>query len=147
VFVAMIRGTWQRLKYAWDSRVLGFDADAQQGLTNEIGLPDLRPVSLLFLSAIIAAGFVVILATWMQIRARVQPDPIQSLYARFCTKAARLGAARDPSEGPVDFARRAGRVLPQESERLATISDCYVGLRYGREAESAMLHRFAHEVQ
>ena len=146
-FFAKIRVTWQTLNYAWDSRVLGFDAEAQQALTNEIGLPDLRPVSLLFLSAIIAAGFVVILATWMQMLARVHPDPVQSLYARFCAKAARLGAHRDPTEGPVDFARRAGQFLPQESERIATISDCYVGLRYGREMDSAMLHRFAHEVR
>ena len=91
-FFAKIRVTWQTLNYAWDSRVLGFDAEAQQALTNEIGLPDLRPVSLLFLSAIIAAGFVVILATWMQMLARAHPDPVQSLYARFCAKAARLGA-------------------------------------------------------
>ena len=146
-FFAKIRVTWQTLNYAWDSRVLGFDAEAQQALTNEIGLPDLRPVSLLFLSAIIAAGFVVILATWMQMLARARPDPVQSLYARFCAKAARLGAHRDPTEGPVDFARRAGQFLPQESERIATISDCYVGLRYGREMDSAMLHRFAHEVR
>jgi transglutaminase-like putative cysteine protease len=146
-FFAKIRVTWQTLNYAWDSRVLGFDAEAQQALTNEIGLPDLRPLSLLFLSAIIATGFVVILATWMQIRARVQPDPVRSLYARFCAKTARLGAARDPTEGPVDFARRAGRVLPQESERIATISDCYVGLRYGREMDSTTLHRFAQEVR
>ncbi len=146
-FFAKIRVTWQTLNYAWDSRVLGFDAEAQQALTNEIGLPDLRPVSLLFLSAIIAAGFVLILATWMQMQARARPDPVQRLYARFCARAARLGALRDPTEGPVDFARRAGRVLPQESERIATISDCYVGLRYGREMDSHMLHRFAHEVR
>jgi transglutaminase-like putative cysteine protease len=146
-FFAKIRVTWQTLNYAWDSRVLGFDADAQQALTNEIGLPDLRPVSLLFLSASIAAGFVVVLATWMQMRARANPDPVQSLYARFSAKAARLGAPRDPTEGPVDFARRAGQVLPQESERIAIISDCYVGLRYGREMDSSMLHRFAQEVR
>ena len=146
-FFAKIRVTWQTLNYAWDSRVLGFDAEAQQAMTNEIGLPDLRPVSLLFLSAIIAAGFVVILATWMQMLARAHPDPVQSLYARFCAKAARLGAPRDPTEGPVDFARRAGQFLPQESERIATISDCYIGLRYGREMDSAMLHRFAQEVR
>jgi len=146
-FFAKIRVTWQTLNYAWDSRVLGFDAEAQEALTNEIGLPDLRPVSSLFLSAIIATGFVVILATWMRVRGRAQPDPIQSLYARFCAKAARLGAPRDPSEGPVDFARRAGRVLPRESERIAAISNYYVGLRYGREVNSSMLHRLAHEVR
>ena len=146
-FFAKIRVTWQTLNYAWDSRVLGFDAEAQDALTKEIGLPDLRPVSLLFLSAILAAGFAVILATWMQLQARAHPDPIHSLYARFCAKATRLGAPRDPAEGPVDFARRAGRILPRESERIATISNCYVGLRYGPKIDLSMLHQFAHEVR
>jgi protein-glutamine gamma-glutamyltransferase len=146
-FFAKIRVTWQTLNYAWDSRVLGFDAEAQQALTNEIGLPDLRPVSLLFLSAIIAAGFVVILATWMQFRARVQPDPVQGLYTKFCAKAARMGARRGPTEGPVDFASRVSRVLPQESERIATISDCYIGLRYARDSDASSLHALAREVQ
>jgi protein-glutamine gamma-glutamyltransferase len=146
-FFAKIRVTWQTLNYAWDSRVLGFDAESQQALTKEIGLPDLKPVSLLFLSAIIVAGFVVILATWMQMQARTHSDPVQSLYARFCAKAARLGVLRDPTEGPVDFARRAGRILPHQSERIATIADCYVGLRYGRGMDSSMLHQFADEVR
>ncbi|HKR52925.1 MAG TPA: DUF3488 and transglutaminase-like domain-containing protein [Chthoniobacterales bacterium] len=146
-FFAKIRVTWQTLNYAWDSRVLGFDAEAQQVLTNEIGLPDLRPVSLLFLSAIIAAGFVLILATWLQFRARVQPDPVQGLYTKFCAKAARMGARRDPTEGPVDFARRVGEVLPQESERIAAISHCYIGLRYARDSDASSLHALAREVQ
>jgi transglutaminase-like putative cysteine protease len=146
-FFAKIRVTWQTLNYAWDTRVLGFDTEAQQALTNEFGLPDLKPVSLLFLSAIIAAGFVIILATWMQMRARAHPDPVQSIYARFCAKAARLGAPRDPTEGPVDFARRAGRILPQESQRIATISDRYIGLRYAPNSDVSSLHSLAREVQ
>ena len=146
-FFAKIRLTWQTLNYVWDSRVLGFDAEAQQALTHEIGLPDVRPVSLLFLSTIIGAGFVVILAIWMQFRARVQPDPVQGLYTKFCAKAARMGAPRDPTEGPADFASRVSRVLPQESKRIATISNCYIGLRYARDSDASSLHALAREVQ
>jgi len=144
---AKIRVTWQTLNYAWDSRVLGFDAETQEALANSIGLPYLKPVSLLFLSAIIAAGFVVVLAICMQMQTRAEPDAVQSLYARFCAKAARLGAARDPAEGPVDFARRAGQILPRQSQQIAAISNCYVGLRYGAEMDSAILKRFAEEVR
>ena len=146
-FFAKIRVTWQTLNYVWDSRVLGFDTEAQQALTHEIGLPDLRPVSLLFLSAIITAGFVVILATWMRFRVRVQPDPVQGLYTKFCAKATRMGVRRDPNEGPVDFANRVSRVLPQESERIATISHFYIGLRYARDSDASSLHVLAREVQ
>jgi len=146
-FFAKIRVTWQTLNYLWDSRVLGFDSEAQQTLTHEIGLPDLRPVSLLFLSAFTAAGFVLILATWMRFRARVQSDTVQGLYTKFCAKAARMGARRNPTEGPVDFASRVSRVLPQESERITTISHCYIGLRYARDSDASRLHALAREVR
>lgn len=146
-FLAKIRLTWQTLNYAWDSRVLGFDAEAQERFTREIGLPDLRPVSLLFLSAIIAGGFVIVLATWMQAQAGPRSDPIQRLYTHFCRKAARLGAPRNPAEGPLDFARRARRVLPQESARISRISQCYVDLRYGQNIHPSKLQQLAREVQ
>ena len=108
--------TWQTLNYAWDSRVLGFDAEAQQALTNEIGLPDLRPVSLLLLERHHCC-WICRHSCDLDANARhaLTPIPFRAFYARFCAKAARLGAPRDPTEGPVDFARRAGQFLPQES--------------------------------
>jgi transglutaminase-like putative cysteine protease len=144
---AKIRVVWQTLNYAWDSRVLGFDAEAQQTFTEHIGLPDLRPISLLLLSAGISVLFIITIAGLVQLRARTWSDPVQTLYGRFCAKAATIGATRQPFEGPVDFSRRLSKVVPEESERVARISNCYIALRYGREINPGILNQFACEVQ
>jgi protein-glutamine gamma-glutamyltransferase len=144
---AKIRVLWQTLNYAWDSRVLGFEAETQQTFARHIGLPDLRPISLLLLSAGISVLFILIIAGLVQLRARTRSEPVQTVYKRFCAKAARIGATRDPCEGPVDFSRRLIEVLPEESNRVATISNCYVALRYGRKINPRILNQFAREVQ
>ena len=144
---AKIRVVWQTLNYAWDSRVLGFDAETQQTFAKQIGLPVLRPISLLLLSAGISIVFIVTIAGLMQLRARTRSEPVQRLYGRFCAKAARIGVTRHPCEGPVDFSRRLIEVLPEESTRVVTISKCYVALRYGSEINPGIWNKFAHEVQ
>src|SRR5204863_293658 len=93
---AKIRVVWQTLNYAWDSRVLGFEAETQQTFARHIGLPDLRPISLLLLSAGICVLFIFIIAGLVQLRARTRSEPVQTIYERFCAKAARIGATRYP---------------------------------------------------
>jgi protein-glutamine gamma-glutamyltransferase len=88
----------------------------------------------------------VIYAVWMQLRTRVRADRVKELYERFCRRAAELGAQREPWEGPSDFARRAGQLLPNESERIRRISKTYIALRYAPEHTGAVLDRFAKEV-
>jgi hypothetical protein len=99
------------------------------------------------LSTGISVLFILTIAGLVQLRARTRSEPVQTIYERFCAKAARIGATRDPYEGPVDFSRRLIEVLPEESNRVATISNCYVALRYGREINPRILNQFAHEVQ
>jgi len=73
-------------------------------------------------------------------------DRVKTLYERFCRKAARLGVRRDPSEGPLDFSRRAELLLPNESQRIRDISNIYIALRYAPEPADAALDRFVTEV-
>jgi hypothetical protein len=68
------------------------------------------------------------------------------MYETFCRKAARLGAARNPSEGPLDFSVRATRLLPNESERIRRIANTYIALRYAAAPDPMMLEQFAKEV-
>ena len=58
-------------------------------------------------------------------------DPVARIYARFCRKLAKRGARRAPSEGPVHFAERASRALPEAAAPIRTITEAYVKLRYG----------------
>jgi hypothetical protein len=137
---------WQTLSYEWDTRVLAFDADVQ-----DIFLTSTRIASrgLLFLFAEILLAAIALLAiyfAWMQFRTRSRVDRAKALYDYFCRKTARFGVRRDPSEGPFDFARRASRTLPNESNRIQKIAHTYVLLRYTPQPSPGLLDRFAKEV-
>jgi protein-glutamine gamma-glutamyltransferase len=144
---AKIRAGWQWLNYTWDTHVLSFDADAQQSFVKDIGVPGTTPISLLLWSGILVVTLVGIIAAWMHLRARPPRDAVKLLYARFCRKAARFGATRHPTEGPLDFANRAAQSLPDQSERIRRISTHYVSLRYAPHSDPSALQQFAREVE
>ena len=141
-----IRLAWQTLNYAWDTRVLSFDADAQESFFSAIGIGEHEPFSLIIGTLIIALSLIAIYTGWMRLRTRPGSDQVKRLYERFCHKAARLGAPRDPWEGPSDFSDRAARLLPNESERIQRISDAYITLRYSPQAAPSIFDQFAKEV-
>ena len=144
--VNQIRSIWEALNYQWDTRVMGFDADVQDVLLTALGLTSRGPLLLAIQILLVIAAVLIIYAGWMQFRTRPRVDPIQALYDRFCQKLARIGVQRNPWEGPSDFAARAARSLPNESERVRQISRTYIALRYAPESGAANLHSFAKEV-
>ena len=141
-----VRLAWDSLNYAWDTRVLSFDAETQRSLISGIGISDSGPISLLVRALLIAGGLLGIYAAWMRLRTRVRRDRVKILYERFCGKAARLGARREPWEGPADFSARAARLLPNDSERIQEIADTYIALRYSPDTAPEVLDRFTKEV-
>jgi transglutaminase-like putative cysteine protease len=145
-FFNKFRLAWESLNYAWDTHVISFDAESQRSLAAEIGISDSGPFSLLVPTLLIAAVLLAIYAGWMRLRTRPGRDRVKALYERFCRKAARLGARRDPWEGPSDFSARAARLLPEESERIRRISNIYIVLRYSPEAASPVVGAFAKEI-
>ena len=130
------RLAWQTLNYAWDTRVLSFDGETQESFLGGIGLRKTGPLPLIGWSFAIVAGVIGIYAGWMGLFTRGGGDRVKRLYERFCRKAARLGADREPSEGPSDFADRAARLLPNESDRIQRISNAYITIRYSASSHS-----------
>ena len=145
--LAQVAGAWDALNYAWDTRVLSFDAEEQQAFFAAIQLGDTRPLSLIVRIVFIAAVLLAFYAAWLRLRSRARTDNVKALYERFCRKAARSGAERLPFEGPADFAQRAAALLPQEGERIREICDTYIALRYSAEPSPSLLERFTAEVQ
>jgi len=87
---------------------------------------------------------------WCQRRAKSTiriGDRVKTLYKQFCRKAARLGAHREPSEGPSDFANRAAQLLPNESDRIRRISNAYITVRYSAAATPVVVEELAKEVE
>jgi hypothetical protein len=141
-----IRLAWDSVNYAWDTRVLSFDAEEQQSFLTGIGINDPNPLMLLGRIVMMAAALLGIYGAWMRLHARSPGDRVKALYERFCRKAARLGAQRRLCEGPLDFSSRAADMLPEQSNRIRNISDTYIALRYSREPMPAILDTFAREV-
>ena len=141
-----IRLAWETLNYEWDTAFLAYDADVQDVFLSSIGIGNRGSFVLIVGIALVAVALLVIYAVWLQLRTRSRLDRVKELYERFCRKAARLGARREPWEGPSDFARRAGQLLPNESERLRRISTTYIALRYSPESADVALDRFAKQV-
>jgi transglutaminase-like putative cysteine protease len=140
-----VRFIWETLSYQWDTRLLAFDADVQDVLLTSMGIAN-GPVVLVMEILLVATALLAIYFAFMQFRTRSRVDPVKALYESFCRKTARLGVRRGPSEGPLDFARRAGHSLPNESTRIRQIADTYILLRYAPQPVPAGLDRFAKEV-
>jgi hypothetical protein len=143
---ARARLGWQTLSYAWDTRVLSFDGDEQESFFASIGIAGHGPIFFIVGSLLVAIALLALYAAWTHLRTRPCGDQVKRVYESFCRKAAKLGAPRDPSEGPLDFSSRAMRLLPEESERIRSIAQTYITLRYAAAPDSTMLEQFAKEV-
>jgi hypothetical protein len=141
-----VRLAWQALNYAWDTSILSFDGERQASFLRQVGLGNSGPLALLVWSVAIGGGILAIYGAWMGLRARPSADRVKVLYRQFCRKAARLGAARGPTEGPSAFANRAARLLPNESDRIHRISNAYITIRYSAAATAAAVQQFAKDV-
>ena len=140
------RFIWQTVSYEWDTRLLAFDADVQEVFLTSTGIASGGTVFLIVEILLAAIALLAIYFAWMQLRTRSRVDRVKALYEYFCRKIARLGVARDPCEGPLDFARRAAQSLPNESNRIRQIADTYILLRYAPQPALGILDRFAKEV-
>ena len=129
-----IRFIWQTLSYEWDTRLLAFDADVQEVFLMSMGIASGGPLFLIVEILLVAIALLAIYFAWMQLRTRSRVDRVKALYEYFCRKTARLGVARDPCEGPLDFARRAAQSLPNEYKSIQQIADTYILLRYAPRA-------------
>jgi protein-glutamine gamma-glutamyltransferase len=143
---ARARLGWQTLNYAWDTRVLSFDGDEQGSFFASVGIAGHGPVFFIIGTLAVTIALLALYAGWTHLRTRPRGDRVKIAYESFCRKTGKLGAPRNPSEGPLDFSRRATRLLPTESDRIRRIAKAYIALRYAPAPDPTMLEQFAQEV-
>jgi len=80
-------------------------------------------------------------------RAPVGTDPAAVIYQRFCRKLARIGIARQPNEGPADFAKRTAKSRPDLALSAAAISELYIALRYAPHPNASDLRQLGKRVR
>ena len=131
------RLAWDNVKYQWDLRVVNYDEDAQRTLFNIAGLGDFAPPVIVLWMAI-GALFLCGLPAWGLGRARGErAEPLVRDYRRFCRALAKAGVAREPWEGPQQFAERAAAQCPQHASAIRDAAALYIAARYARQADAA----------
>jgi transglutaminase-like putative cysteine protease len=139
-FVRQIRLTWDYMANAWNQWVLGYTPERQRSLLANAGVDNAtweKLTAILF----VLAGIIVAMFTALalrQLKSRVR-DPVKTAYLKFCDKLRRRGLTREPTEGPVDYARRVERQRPELTPAVESITRLYVALRYGAESSANAL--------
>jgi transglutaminase-like putative cysteine protease len=136
---------WDSLAYRWDLLVLNFDEEGQRSFLLNLGLGAWDWGSLIALLGGAITFVIVAIALWLRLSGRVRQDPIRLWYDRFCQTLARNGVARDPSEGPLAYYRRASAKLPAKAEQIERAGRLYVSMRYS--ADPASLVEFSSAVR
>ena len=124
---------WDAITNAWNQWVLGYNPDRQRSFLARVGFDDAtwRTMAMVLLGMTCLVLLALTGLLLFNLRAQ-RNDPVQRAWQLFCRKLARRGAARHPSEGPVDYARRIEREFPQVADEVRVIGEIYTRLRYGR---------------
>lgn len=115
---------------AWNHWVLDYNQKRQMEFLSSLAGSKLSWQDLA-IAMMVAVGVVVLLLSYFIVRVHpARKDELQRLYAVFLRKLQRRGVTHEPQEGPLDFAARAGRALPQQAGQIARITDLYTQMRY-----------------
>ncbi|MDX9951151.1 MAG: DUF3488 and transglutaminase-like domain-containing protein [Methylophilaceae bacterium] len=115
---------------AWNHWVLDYNQKRQMEFLSSLAGSKLSWQDLA-IAMMVAVGVVVLLLSYFIVRVHpARKDELQRLYAVFLRKLQRRGVTHEPQEGPLDFAARAGRALPQQAAQIARITDLYTQMRY-----------------
>ncbi|MBR0566125.1 DUF3488 domain-containing protein [Azoarcus sp. L1K30] len=124
-----LRFRWEAASNLWNQWVLGYNPERQRELLSRMGFGEPAWRTWIVVLAAAAAGLMGLLFLWA-IRQGRAGDPVDRLWARFCTRLARHGLARHPAEGPLDFGRRIASAMPEKAAELNDITHRYARLRY-----------------
>jgi transglutaminase-like putative cysteine protease len=137
---------WDAANTYWRTWVLGYGPELQRALLDLVGLDNPRRAerwaTLMALS--VAATVAMLLAlgiylAWTR-RERRAVDAAAQLFAAFGRRLSRRRVPpRAPTEGPVAYAARAGRQLPDEAAEIGAILGAYLRARYEPDMERVAL--------
>ncbi|WP_206098422.1 DUF3488 and transglutaminase-like domain-containing protein [Oleiagrimonas sp. MCCC 1A03011] len=142
-----IRNRWDIVNRWWNQAVTGFDDLRQRGLLKPFGVQEADSRTLgvalaISVSVLLTAGLG--LALWRKRR----QDPLDRAMHLLQRRLARRGIQRGLAEGPRDYLTRAARELPHERDRLETLLQSYLDLRYAQtEAETSAVRAFTRRVR
>jgi hypothetical protein len=122
------------LRRQWNQLVLGFNADRQKGLLKPLGIDEADAWQLVLAFAI-GSGVALLLTLWFLLHEyRDRSEPLLAAWRTFTARLRRAGIDKRSEEPPLSFGRRAANLLPQQAERLLSVSSRYANWRYAGAA-------------
>ncbi|MBF0371655.1 MAG: DUF3488 domain-containing transglutaminase family protein [Magnetococcales bacterium] len=126
-----IWSTWDLVDNGWNQWVLGFNVKRQARFLSGLGLGELSYRGMaLGLAAGVGGLFGLFALIMLRPGLTGKGDPVVKLYQRLQLKLAKKGVSIHPNEGPMDYAARAARHLPQAKAPIDRFIHLYVALRY-----------------
>lgn len=130
-----IRLGWDAFNNQWNKWILGYSSTRQNTLLAKFGIKaDTRKG--LAAAIILATAAMILIALCYFIgtskKAAAKQDAVQKAYLAFCAKLARIGLARKPSQGPLDYTATVVALRQDLKTSVLDIINLYIRLRYGR---------------
>ncbi len=130
-----LRNAWDNVNNRWNQWVISYGPQRQDNFLNRIGLTRHNVFLLVILMICLVLFLLTALALGLLKQYRAEKDAARELYNRFCRKLSRAGVKRLCHEGPLDFARRAGRKLHPFANTIDDITRLYIDVRYASQTE------------
>jgi len=135
---------WDAINNQWNKWVLGYSKTMQKTLFVKIGI---KPGTWAGLAKtiILGIGLIGALAVLYFFRFLGRPpgktDTVQHTYLKFCDKLDRIGLAKTPSQGPLDFTETVIAVRKDLKTSVLDIVNLYIHLRYAGNGNKDDLQR------
>jgi protein-glutamine gamma-glutamyltransferase len=122
---------WDAVDNSWKQWVIGYDSTRQNELLSSIFNKKMSfydiiiaLISILFITTLIITFYL------LKSKPKVDMDPVQKIYAQFCSKLSKKGLTRKSYEGPVDFSLRATKSFPKNKASIELITQIYINFRF-----------------
>lgn len=130
-----LRFRWEAVSNSWNQWVLGYNPERQRELLSRLGLGELSLSVWIGALSIAVSGLMAVLFFWA-LRQKKDGDDLDRAWMAFSAKLGRIGLAREPAEGPLDYGHRIARARPDLAAVLIGIATRYAQLRYSPPASS-----------
>jgi transglutaminase-like putative cysteine protease len=130
---------WDTINNGWNQWVLGYDDQKQMDLLQKLTGRQFTEGELAIWMTMIAATVSVFLSFWFFKWNKPKLTPTQILYAKYLRELKKRGIMPNNGEPAIDFANRAGKILPKHATKLITIAECYNQLQYSQHPTSLQI--------
>ncbi len=138
----------EAVNLAWETWFTGYSFSEQKAFLQRLGFGTSWGTWTVFSLLLTFSVMVVGVFFWMFLRrSGGKQDPVAAGYALFCKHLARIGLARSPDQGPMDYLLTVQAKRPDLGPEAATITDMYIRIRFRRTCPDNLTKQFIDQVK